>query len=673
MTTDSVNRHTASPESSPGLVGKRDLIHGSPAAIFSLLILLSVLTYANTLLNGFVYDDTTQILDNPYILSLRHLGQIFSSNVWSYVGSRAHTNYYRPLMTLGYLICFKIFGAAPYGYHLANVLFHAAVVCMLYVLTRRMFQSRALAFVAAALFALHPIHTESVNWIAAVTDLQVTLFFLLTFWFFLRVPRAGGRRSEWTVLGMAISFVLALLSKEQALVLPALAVVYEHFYRHDRRETSWMQKVSRYSVLWLLVLAYLLFREYTLGAFAPVTGHADVTRYQAFLSSFLLMGLYIWKLLWPVHLSAYVPFHASTSLFELEVLAGIAAVDACAAVFALLWKRHRLASFGFVWFFATLAPVLNARVLESDNVFAERYLYLPSVGFCWLAAYGLMKLWEHIPDRRRIWRWVWAGTLSVIAVLFAARIVTRNRVWRSETVLYATTLAVAPDAVPIYNNLGSVYWNRGDVAGAERQWRKALEYAPDSPTLLNNLGLVYTRRKEFPQAVECFRKAIRKKPIFADPHLNLGVAYQEMGRKADAELQYRATTNLAPFNVHARNRLGGLYLQEGRWKEAQKEFGISASIAPNVVAYDGLGETFLRQEAPAAAEIVFDKSVALNPRDTLARMNLASLYISSGRRKQAAEQYRTILKYDPEHAAARQALQGLLQSPEPGAHDSSKR
>lgn len=673
MTTDSVIRPTASRESSAASGGNRELIRWSPATIFAFLILLSILPYANTLLNGFVYDDTTQILDNPYILSLRHLGQIFSSNVWSYVGSRAHTNYYRPLMTLGYLICFKIFGAAPYGYHLANVLFHAAVVCMLYVLTRRMFQSRTLAFVAAALFALHPIHTESVNWIAAVTDLQVTLFFLLTFWFFLKVPRPDVRRSEWAVLGMACSFVLALLSKEQALVLPALAVVYEHFYRPDRRETSWKQKLSRYSVLWLLVFAYLAFRQYTLGAFAPVTGHADVTRFQAFLSSFPLIGLYIWKLLWPVHLSAYVPFHASTSLFQPAVLGGIAVVAACAVVFAFLWKRYRLVSFGFLWFFATLAPVLNARVLESDNVFAERYLYLPSVGFCWLAAWGLMKLWDRIPERHKTWRWVWAGALGVIAVLFAARIVTRNRVWRSEMVLYAATLAVAPDAVPIYNNLGSVYWNRGDVAGAEREWRKALEYAPDSPTLLNNLGLVYTRRREFPQAVECFRRAIRKKPIFADPHLNLGVAYQEMGRISDAELQYRATINLAPFNIHARNRLGDLYLQEGRWKEAQKEFGISAGIAPNVVAYDGLGETFLHQEAPAAAEIVFDKSVALNPRDTRARMNLASLYIASGRRAQAAAQYRTILKYDPKNPEARQALHDLLQSPEPGRNDSTKR
>jgi protein O-mannosyl-transferase len=670
MTGGPVLHPSAPAEPSFGPVRKREFFRWSPATLFSILILLSVLPYCNTLLDGFVYDDTTQILDNPYILSFRHLGEIFLSNVWSYVGSRAHTNYYRPMMTLGYLICFKIFGAAPYGYHLANVLFHAAVVCMLYILTRRMFQNRVLAFLAAALFALHPIHTESLNWVAAVTDLQVTLFFLLTFWFFLKVPRPGGRRSEWAVLGVAISYVLALLSKEQALVLPALAVVYEHFYRSDRRKTSWMQKASRYTVLWLLVLAYLLFREYALGAFAPVTGHADVTRYEAFLSSLPLIGLYIWKLIWPAHLSAYYPFRVSTSFFDPQVLGGLAAVAGCAVAFAILWKRERLACFGFLWFFATLAPVLNARVLESDNVFAERYLYLPSVGFCWLVAWGLLKLWDKIPDGNNTWRWVWAGSLGVVAVLYAARVVTRNRVWRSETVLYAATLAVAPDAVPIYNNLGSVYWNRGDVAGAEREWRKALSYAPESPTLLNNLGLVYTRRKEFPQAVECFRKAILNKPIFADPHLNLGVAYQEMGRNADAELQYRATINLAPFNVHGRNRLGGLYLDEGRWSEAQKEFGISASIAPNVVAYDGLGETFLRQKAPAAAEIVFKKSVALNPRDARARMNLAFLYTASGRKTMAEEQYRTILKYDPANSEARRALQDMLQSPRSGAHES---
>jgi protein O-mannosyl-transferase len=642
----------------------------SDSTLFSVLILFSILPYCNSLLNGFVYDDTTQILDNPYIVSFRHLGQIFTTAVWSYVGSGGYTNYYRPIMTIGYMLCFQIFGAAPYGFHLANILLHAAVVCILYVVTRRMFGGRGVAFLAAGLFALHPMHTESVDWVAAVTDLEVTFFFLLTFWFFLRVPKEEGKRSEWAVLGMTVSFVLTLCSKEQALMLPFLATVYEHFYRADCVKTKWLQKISRYWLLWFLTLAYFLFREHLFGAFAPIIGHPEVSRFEALLSGIALLGQYVWKLLWPMNLCAFYVFHPSTSPLDLSVLAGIVALLGGTVLLGFLWKRNRISTFGLVWFAATIAPVLNARVLASDNVFAERYLYLPSVGFCWLMALGLMELWKIISARPNIWQWAGVGCLSVLAMLYAARIVTRNRVWRDEITFYSATLQASPDAVPIYNNLGSVYWNRGDVATAEREWQKALAFVPDSPTLLNNLGLVYMKRQELTQAVEYFQKSAAAKPAFPDPHLNLGVVYQQMGMKEDAETQYRTAMSLAPLNLHIHNRLGTLYLDEGRVQEAEKQFSISASIAPNVVAYDALGEIMLRRNTPAAAAEMFNRSIALNPADTRARMNLAELYVASGQNAKAVEQYRFILKTDPQDAHAREALQKLTQPSLPNTHGS---
>jgi protein O-mannosyl-transferase len=641
----------------------------SETALFSILLLLSVLPYSNSLLNGFVYDDTTQILDNPYIVSFRHLGQIFTSAVWSYVGSGGYTNYYRPVMTFGYLVCFKIFGAVPYGFHLANVLLHAGVVCLLYGVTRRMFGSRALAFLSAALFALHPIHTESVDWVAAVTDLEVTFFFLLTFWFFLRVPREKGNRSEWAILGMAGSFILALCSKEQSLMLPFLATVYEHFYRADRKKTTWRQKIPRYAPLWMLTVAYLLFRVHMFGAFAPILGHPEITRQAALLSGIALFGQYVWKLLWPVNLCAFYMFHASTRPLDARFLAGLAVVIAGGTLLIYLWKRSRAVSFGFVWFVATIAPVLNVRVLASDNVFAERYLYLPSVGFCWLAALGVIRVWDCLPGRPAGWRRAWAAALGILAVLCVARIITRNRIWRDEITFYSTTLRASPDAVPIYNNLGSVYWNRGEVSLAEQQWQKALAFVPDSSTLLNNLGLVYLKRQEYPKAVEYFKKSADKKPAFPDPHLNLGVAYQKMGLRTEAEIQYRTAMSLAPLNLHIHNRLGSLLLEEGRSGDAEKQFWRSISIAPNVVAYDALGEILLQRKSPGAAESMFSRSLALNPRDAGARARLAEIYAASGRINQAADQYRAILKLDPQNVTALEGLKRIEASVPAKAHD----
>ena len=264
----------ANPDASTGvaptpLPARRLARYGNPH-LFAILIALALLPYINSLTNGFVYDDNAQVLNNPYVQSFSRLGDIFSTTVWSYVGAQGVTNYYRPMMTFSYLILYQLFGPLAYPYHLVSVLLHVLIVCLLFLLTLRMTENRLLALVAAGMFALHPVHTESVAWIAAVTDLQLTLFFLLAFWFFLRCAAPGGGRRPLMTAAMVASFVLAIASKEQSLMLPVLATAYEHGFRPDRSETTFFQKAGRYYLFWLISLAYLMFRVRFFGALAPV-------------------------------------------------------------------------------------------------------------------------------------------------------------------------------------------------------------------------------------------------------------------------------------------------------------------------------------------------------------------------------------------------------------------
>ena len=173
------------------------------ALLITALVACATLPYLNILFNGFVYDDDNQVLKNPYVRSFRYLKEIFTTNVWSFRGVGSITNYYRPMMTLGYLVCYQLFGMRAYGFHLVSLLLHVLVVCLVFVLTERLTGDRVWAFVAGAFFALHPIHTESVAWIAAVTDLELTFFYLLTFGIFLAVARPGGGRSEPMLAAMA--------------------------------------------------------------------------------------------------------------------------------------------------------------------------------------------------------------------------------------------------------------------------------------------------------------------------------------------------------------------------------------------------------------------------------------------------------------------------------------
>lgn len=642
----------------PGPAPRRGFATWSDVTLLILLLLCAVLPYANTLFNSFVYDDNTQVLHNPYIQNFRHLREIFTTTVWSYVGAQGVTNYYRPLMTFGYLICYQLFGPLAFGFHLASVALHAASVCALFLVTGRLFEDRRVAFVAAGLFALHPVHTESVAWVAAVTDLQLTFFYLLTFGCYLRVARPGGGRSGRAQLAMVLSFILTMLAKEQALTLPLVATIYEHFCRADHAKTTWREKLARYLLLWMLAVAYLLFRIRFFGALAPVLQISDLTWYQTFLSAVTLAGQYAWKLLWPVNLCAFYVFRRSTTLLDPRVLAGLGALLLAALIFVALWRRARMASFGLIWMLVTLLPVLNPRWLAA-NVFAERYLYLPSVGFCWLVAWGWVYLWDSAITQRPVWRKALLAALSVVAVLCVLRVVTRNRDWHDDVTLYAKTLAVSPTAYHIRNNLGTVYWKQGRAEAAEREWQEALRLAPRSAIIMNNLGLALAGQKRYPEAVEYLQRAMRLKPNYTDPHLNLGTAYAEMGRLADAELQFRAAVALAPLNAEARYRLGKLYLEAGRRGEAEEQFQRAVEIEPNQKAYAGLGDLYWGRGEGSRAERVFRAAAVLDPYDSHVRFSLGCIYARSGRTAEAIREYEAGLGTDPANAEARAALEKL--------------
>jgi tetratricopeptide (TPR) repeat protein len=621
------------------------------------------LPYLNILFNGFVYDDGPQVVRNSYLRSFRYLKEILTTSVWSFLGPGI-SNYYRPMMTLGYLVCYQVFGLRAYGFHLVSLLLHVLVVCLVFVLTERLTGDRVWAFVAGALFALHPVHTEAVNWIAAVTDLELTFFYLLTFGFFLAVARPGGRRSEPILAAMAVSFFLTLLSKEQAMTLPALATVYEHFYRHDRSETSTSQKLARYGPLWLVGVAYVLLRVHVLGGLAPENKQPEVTPQQIVLSAIALVGQYVWKLLWPVRLCAFYVFHASKSLFDLGVLAGLLVLLALAALFLVLWhsrdRNVRFASFAILWFFATLAPTLNAHWVGL-NVFTERYLYLPSVGVAWLVGLGASKLWSRAGPRPAQRRALLLAGL-VVGGLFAVRIVIRNRDWNNDIVLYTRTLELSPDADIILNDLGGAYWSEGATDKAETFWERGLAVDPNNFDTLNDLGVVALRKEHYPQAAEFLQRATKLKPYEPNAHLNLGETYMNMGLTGPAEPQLRAAVMFAPFNTRARNKLGELLLHsEGRVDEAEEQFRASLRVQPNAPANDFLGEIAIRRGALEEAERDFQAALSLDQSDSDAHCGLGYLYKAAGRKAEALSQYQAGLVTDPTNPQALAAVQELRQ------------
>lgn len=651
-------RSQAALNESSNLSGFRHSVLCTDVLPVAFLAVLAVLPYLNSCHNLFVYDDATQVVNNPYLQNFHHLKEIFTTPVWSFLGGDYSHNYYRPMMSFGYLLCYQFLGPRPLAFHLVNIGLNLLVVILLFVVTRRMFNDRMLALVAAGLFAVHPIHSESVAWIAAITDIELALFYLLTLWFFLGLSKVSGRRLVLGELCMAVSFGLALLSKEPAVTLAVLATFYEHTCREDRNETSVQIKLSRYGPLWLLVFAYLILRIHFVGGLAGRSQFPDVGPDAAFLSALALAGQYVWKLFWPATLCAFYVFPTSTSLSDPRVIVGVVVLIVLASLFVFFWNRARLVSFGLAFFFLNLAPVLNVYWVAA-NVFTERYLYLPSVGFCWVLAWVGTTLWRATIRHRTMWRGIMVVSALAIATLCALRIIRRNRDWHDDERLYKATLALQPDAYIIRINLAAIYLDRDDYKKAEQELQEADRVAPDYPLILNNFGLLNLKLKRYDEALGYLIRSIMKNPKEPQPHIYLALVYEQTGQAEYAEKELLTAVSLSPLSQRAHVGLGEFYFDQGRLQEAEQQFQESLRAAKTERGFWGLGLVCWREGRFPEAERAFRDAEVLAPSSSRAHIMMGLLYEDTKRHREALQEMRTALKIDPTNPQALEALRKL--------------
>jgi protein O-mannosyl-transferase len=616
------------------------------ALLYSIVFVLSVIPYLNTLGFGFGYDDNHQIVNNPYVRSAHYLKQILTTPVWSFKYASIATNYYRPLMSLEYFGLYQAYGPLPYIYHLASVVLNAAVVVLLFAVTRRLFCSTQIAFVSAILFAVHPIHTESVSWIADVPDLQLAAFLLLAIWFYLNLGDAPAHAWRTTVT-MSVFFLLAIFSKEPAIVFPAIATFYEHACRPDRQRTSFVEKLKRYAPLWVVAAFYLVSRVILMGGLVPKLQRAGLPWGRAILSSFALFNEYMSKLVWPGRAALFDTFHPSVSVLDWAVLCGAAWVAFLCLLAAYFWQRNRVVVMAALWMVATLAPALNARWMAT-NVFAERYLYVPSIGFCWIVASGLVAIWNmDFALRSKPIRISLAVAAILVAALLTDRIVARNRDWRDDTSLFTAAVERNPNDADLRADLGFAYWENRKPADAIREWKYALAQNPESVWALNNLGMAYVEEEKFAEALPLLRRAVDLKPQFTDAHLSRAAALSGLGDSAGAEAEFQAALANSPLDWNVRNRYGAFLLKAERAEDAQTQFQTSLDSVANSEAFDGLGDIAILRGQANIAEPYFRQAASLDRYDAHAHYRLVIIYGNSGRSAEALREFQLAQQTDP--------------------------
>jgi len=491
------------------------------SALWLILLTLTVITlstYAVSFLNGFVWDDEFIIVKNPAIRQMTSITDLFLS-------PDVVKSYYRPLNRATYLVDYWLFGMNPSAFHAINITIHLLNVVLFYLACSRMTTNRVSAFIAALIFAVHPINTESVNFISARNNLLSLFFSFASFLLFLR-GEEGGR--GWSFLS-AILFFFGLLCKETALMLLIVIALYTHLARPSFIIAGFREKASILLPYLASVGVYLLMRWYALNG---ITGTGPLAEG---LSGRLILNFYTL----PHYLGLFL-FPVKLTIFHVVPKAGFLAAPwllfAWAAILLALglivrWN-NRAAILGLFWFGLNYLPIANIVPIPSWPM-AERYMYIPGAGLCLVAG----EFFGHIYSKYSAKKLMWIGACAIVIAL-AVLTVKRNKEWKNEVSLFASTIKTDPSSVEGHFNLGNALIDRGDRGGAKLEWEKALQIDPVHSGALTQIGTLFATQGDFLQAEQYYNAALRSSFRNAMAYYNLGKLYEIQGNLRKAIEQY---------------------------------------------------------------------------------------------------------------------------------------
>ncbi len=538
-------------------------MHGVLA--YALLVVLVFGAYASSLPGCFVYDDFQTVVENPFVKSARGLGYLFSPNYFSFFSEYS----YRPVVTLSYFADWAVWGVGPGGYHLTNVMLHAVMVVLVFGLVSEV-SGRGAGFLGAALFAVHPLVTETVNGISFREDLLAGIFYAAAFVLYVRWRK---RKRDWLFALAGVCYVLALLSKEMAATLPGVLLVYElAFRRGDRRKAA-----VPLAILFGIGMVYAGLRFTVLHEQGvPPDRYPEGSFAVNLLTMPGVFARYVWLMIFPGRLSIHHYAAPVRSVASFWAVAGIVAVIgyAAATVWGLRWDRR--VGFGRLWFLIALAPVSN--LVPIANIMAERYLYLPMAAYAILAG-ALIRKAGGFRGRGR------AATViaAVLIPIFALGTAVRNRDWSSEVRLWEKAVGRYPGSARAHAYLGAAYARTGAYEEAVEELKLALSLPTEDEVkaiALFDLGQSLKGAGRIVEAVDVLEELTKLAPEDWRAHTSLGATYMRLGVMDRAREEFERALELNPNDYIAISNMGGVYRAEGRLDEAIEMYRRAIGLAP---------------------------------------------------------------------------------------------
>jgi protein O-mannosyl-transferase len=676
-------------------------------AICLVLALGTLVLYWPVTRHEFVnYDDTDYVTQNAYVQA----GLSAKSVAWVW-GSEVARNWH-PVTMLSHMLDCQLFGLRPGWHHFTNLLFHAANAVLLFLVLRRLTGAVWRSAVVAALFAFHPLHVESVAWIAERKDVLSMFFFLLTIWAYSRYAGEAAVSSQWSVVSSKgakppgprtkgrglgttdhglrttdharfrfhvsgfyllalLLFTLGLMSKPMLVTLPFVLLLLDYWplKRMKNAEGRMMnaepsasspfiihhssfiilEKVPFFLLSTASCLVTFLVQQKG-GAVLDVSNFPLAARVANALMSYVR---YLGKMIWPEHLAALYLRKAPWPAWEL-VLTGVFLLAITIAVVRFARRRPYL-PVGWFWYLGTLVPVIGLVQVGMQSL-ADRYTYIPLIGIFIILAWGgfeLVTCW-HLPAAVP----ATAAGLAIVGCMALTRAQLPH--WQNSERLFRRMLAVNDANYMAHYNLGNLYSRQDKLTEAMQQYEAALRAEPNYAEAQNNLGTVLLCLRRFDEAVEHHLAAVRIRPEFLYV-LNLANAYADAGKTTEAIAQYQQALKLNANSSAAHHNLGVVLQEHGRTQEAAAEFRIALQLQPD---YESAEYNLANRLADAGqldeAIAHYQAALRLDPTRAESYNGMGICYAMQGKLPEAERQFREAIRLNPEFEGAQSNLANAL-------------
>jgi tetratricopeptide (TPR) repeat protein len=641
-----------------------------------LLVVVTLITYLPVRHHSFVfYDDSDYITGNR----MAQAGLTWAGVKWAF--TTGHSSNWHPLTWLSHMLDAQLFGTGPTGPHVVNVLFHVTNTVLLFIVLRRLTGALWRSALVAALFALHPLHVESVAWVAERKDVLSAFFFLLTLWAYTKYaepsPVRNPNSKAWYGCALLL-FALGLMSKPMLVTLPFVLLLLDYWplrrmpevrgqVRGTKSEVRWKKSITHHgsrvtlrSLAWEKVPFLLLSALSCVVTFVAqrkggaVRSLASFSMSERIENALVSYARYLGKTFWPADLTIFYPHPGHWPAGQV-VIAAILVAGLCLGI---VWfgRRVPFAATGWFWFCGMMLPVIGL-IQAGGQSMADRYTYLPLIGVFIILAWGAGEAFM----RWRVPKAAIGIAAGLVVVACAVQTGGQLRYWRNSESLFRHAIAVTKENFVAHNNLGNILLDKGQVDKAITHYQKALEIRPGYADAHNNLGNALLQKGRVDEAIAHLQKALEILPDDALAHVNFGNALLQKGQADRAITHYQKALEIRPDDAGAHNNLGTALLQKGRVDDAITHFQKALEIQPDYAnAHYNLGNALLRKGQMDEAITHLKKALEIRPDDADTHNDLGFVLLRKGHVHEAMAHYQTALKLQPDNARTLSNLAWVL-------------